>query len=399
MTGTTGSGPSWQEREADRLIRATLSLVGEPGDLRITEGVALVGPVELHRQIRDGTAADGLADDVRLRTAEADAPRALELAERTGTRFVVPWDPEWPRSLDALAWSGSAHERGGVPVGLWVRGPLRLDELGRSVAVVGSRSATTYGTGQAGALAHDLGRVGVPVVSGGAFGIDVAAHRGALAGRGRTVAVLACGVDRVYPQAHEHLLEHCAAEHLLVSETAPGLPPSRIRFLSRNRVIAALAVGTVVVEAALRSGALSTAHWATRTGRHLMGVPGPVSSPQSAGVHRLLRDGEAVLVTNAEDVLEVTGHAGEHLLPVPPSPQTVRDRLTPRQRQVLEALPRHHAARLAEIGRAAGVSTLGVTTALGTLVRRGLVEQDGPGFRLTGADADRLDETLLDSSA
>ena len=152
-----------------------------------------------------------------------------------------------------------------------------------AAAVVGSRSATTYGAGVAGDVAAHLAGHGVTVVSGAAYGIDVAAHRGALAARGPTLAVLACGVDRAYPAAHTTLLDYIAERGLVVSELPPGCSPTRLRFLSRNRVIAALAQGTVVVEAAVRSGALNTANWAARLNRVVMGVPGPVTSAPSGG--------------------------------------------------------------------------------------------------------------------
>src|SRR3954447_15859043 len=174
----------------------------------------------------------------------------------------------------------------------------------RSVAVVGSRSATTYGAAVAGDIAATLGAAGHTVVSGAAFGIDNAAHRGALAAQGPTVAVLACGVDRAYPAAHRPLLDYIAEVGVVVSEAAPGCAPTRIRFLARNRLIAAFGQGTVVVEAAIRSGALNTASWTTELRRVLMGVPGPVTSAPSAGVHQLVRSRDALLVTSGQEVLE-----------------------------------------------------------------------------------------------
>jgi DNA processing protein len=231
-------------------------------------------------------------------------------------------------------------------------------------------------------IAADAARAGVMTISGGAFGIDQAAHRGALAGGGTTVAVLACGLDRVYPRAHRELIDHIAATGAVVSELAPGRSPTRPRFLSRNRVIAALAVGTVVVEAALRSGALSTAHWATRVNRPLMGVPGPVTSAASEGVHALVRSGEATLVTGGRDVLELIGRPGEHLPEQPRGPERPRDRLHPRHRQVLEAVPVERAAASESIARAAGLGLVEVRGALETLAVRGLVEREVDGWRL-----------------
>ena len=163
----------------------------------------------------------------------------------------------------------------------------RLDELvDRSVAIVGSRASTAYGEHVAGELGHQLAERGWTVVSGGAFGIDAAAHRGALAAEAPTVAVLACGVDRPYPAAHGALLHRIAETGLLVSEWPPGAAPHRHRFLVRNRLIAALTRGTVVVEAAARSGAQATARRARKLGRQVLVVPGPVTSAMSVGLPR-----------------------------------------------------------------------------------------------------------------
>ena len=229
-------------------------------------------------------------------------------------------------------------------------------------------------------------RAGFTVVSGAAFGIDQAAHRGALAARGRTVAVLACGVDRAYPAAHRSLLDHLGEAHAVVSELAPGRSPTRVRFLSRNRVIAALTRGTVVVEAALRSGALSTAGWASRLHRPLMGVPGPVTAAQSEGVHQLIRRGAAALVTRGEEVLELVGTSGQHLVEAPRGPVLVRDRLSPRQTQVLDAVPVSRAAGADSIARTAGIGLLEVQSTLTSLLRLGLVERDEQGWRLRDAN-------------
>ena len=221
---------------------------------------------------------------------------------------------------------------------------------------MGSRSATTYGGSVAGEIAGALARESWTVVSGAAFGIDQAAHRGALASRGPTVAVLACGADRAYPSAHRSLIDYIADVGLVVSEAAPGCAPTRIRFLARNRLIAALARGTVVVEAAVRSGALNTASWAAGLGRAVMGVPGPVTSAPSAGVHQLIRARDAVLVTSGEEVLEVVGPMGSYALSDPREAEQPRDRLTPRERQVLDAVPLVQAVDSRKIARTAGIA-------------------------------------------
>ncbi|MFL6204943.1 MAG: DNA-processing protein DprA, partial [Acidimicrobiales bacterium] len=286
--------------------------------------------------------------------------------------------------LDDLAHAPCLHERGGVPIGLWVKGPARLGSLAPgSVAVVGSRSATTYGTSVAGEMGAELGQAGHTVVSGAAFGIDQAAHRGALAVEGPTVAVLACGVDRAYPAAHRQLLDYIAEVGLVVSEAAPGCAPTRIRFLARNRLIAALSRGTVVVEAAIRSGALNTANWAAGLSRALMGVPGPVTSAPSAGVHQLIRARGALLVTRGQEVLEAVAPVGEHTAPPLQEAPHARDLLTPEQRQVLDAVPVRRGAMAAKIAHTAGLAPHRVEDALATLHAAGLVEQAAGRWRLS----------------
>ncbi len=367
---------------ADRLARVALSAISEPGDPRLAALAAEIGATALHRHLVDERDLAGLHTDLASRLAAFDPERVLADAARQGVRFVTPADAEWPTQLDDLAEVPPIQERGGAPLGLWVRGPMRLDQLADAVAVVGSRSATTYGADVAAEIAAEVGSAGRCIVSGAAFGIDQAAHRGSIAAGGPTVAVLACGADRVYPSAHRQLLDHIAAEGAVVSETAPGGAPTRIRFLSRNRLIAALTQGTVVVEAAMRSGALNTANWASRLNRVLLGVPGPVSSAPSQGVHQLIRTGAATLVTSGAEVLEAVGTAGEHLLELPRGRELPRDRLSPRQRQVLDAVPVARGARADSIARAAGVGLVEVGSALIKLEEKGLVEVDDGGWRL-----------------
>jgi DNA processing protein len=371
----------------DRLARLALSQLGEPGDLRIAGLVAELGAVKLYEALLADRDPRGVRTDVATRLECVNPERDLDRAGRRGIRWIVPGDPEWPPALDDLAEGEPLQEMGGVPLGLWVRGPLRLDELVDPVAIVGCRSATTYGTDQAAELAAGLARAGSAVVSGAAFGIDQAAHRGALAGDGPTVAVLACGVDRAYPAAHQDLLDHLADHGAIVSELAPGCAPMRTRFLARNRVIAALGRGTVVVEAARRSGSLNTASWASRIHRPVMGVPGPVTSATSEGVHSLIRSGAATLVTRPADVLELVGAMGSHLTDEPSGPARRRDRLTRGQRQVLDAVPVASPAPTESIARTAGLGLVEVRAALGSLLRRELVLHGPRGWRLAdGAD-------------
>jgi len=372
-------------RDDDRLARVTLSVVGEPGQARLLDLAAELGPATLLQRLREQSDLGDLFTAVSGRLAEVDPERELEQAERQGIRFVIPTDPEWPAHLDDLGAAGTLQERGGVPVGLWVKGPLRLTDLAGSVAVVGSRSSTSYGERVAGEIAAVVGLGGRATVSGGAFGIDYASHRGAVSTGSPTVAVLACGADRVYPAAHREMLSYLGREHAVVSEAPLGAAPHRVRFLARNRLIAALTRGTVVVEAAARSGALNTANWAQRLNRPVMGIPGPVTSACSVGVHHLIRSGAAMLVTGGDDVLELVAEAGEHLVPDPRGPEEPRDALRVRDRQVLDAVPVAAGAPLSSIARVAGLGVDEVRGILGRLDEQGFVEVDGAGWRLGAA--------------
>jgi DNA processing protein len=377
----TVGDPEWR-------ARLLLSLIGEPGDPRLTGLVEELGAVEVLAALRHRSEHGELRESLteRLRVARPDD--VIAAAARRGIRFVTPASEEWPAGLADLASSPVLHERGGVPIGLWLRGPLRLDEAtGRAVAVVGSRSATTYGARVAGDLAATVAEAGHGVISGAAFGIDQAAHRGALAVDGPTVAVLACGVDRAYPAAHTDLLAHIAEVGLVVSEAAPGFAPMRVRFLARNRLIAALAGGTVVVEAAVRSGALNTANWAAGLSRTLMGVPGPVTSASSQGVHQLIRARNALLVTDGAEVLEAVAEAGTHTMAPAQAEPGPRDRLTAGQRQVLDAVPVATGAGAASIARTAGLPEAAVRTALAELASVGLVMHGAGRWRLAGEQA------------
>lgn len=315
-------------------------------------------------------------DGWRRRAADAEPRRDLDAIAHHGGRFVIPGDTEWPRQLDDL---GDAR-----PIGLWIRGPADLRSWAlRSVAVVGARACTPYGAHIATTLASDLAERGWVVVSGAAFGIDGAAHRGALAAHGATVAVLACGVDTPYPRGHAGLLGRIAEQGLVIGELPPGSHPTPSRFILRNRVIAALTRGTVVVEAEYRSGSLATARHAQRLGRHTMGVPGAVTSGLSAGVHELLR-GHATLVTDAAEVVELVGDMGE-LAPARRGPVLPRDLLAPATARVLEALPARRPTPVAEIAGRAGTTPDDTLARLYELHSLGYVERQGEDWRLTNS--------------
>ncbi|WP_203335313.1 DNA-processing protein DprA [Nocardioides limicola] len=369
----------------DRLARLALTLLTEPGDPRLSDLVEEIGAAEVRDHLLAERDLNGVRSDIATRLDDIDPARVLREATERGMRFLIPGDAEWPTQLDDLHHAEPVFDRGGPPLGLWVRGPLDLRALALSVAVVGARSCTSYGDELAAQMSAEVAQGGVAVVSGAAFGIDRAAHRGALAGDGHTVAVLACGVDRAYPAAHRDLLDHLARHHAVVSEAAPGWSPTRIRFLSRNRLIAALSGGTVVVEAAVRSGSLSTANWASRLGRQVMAVPGPVTSAQSEGVHELLRAGGATVVSRAAHILEAVGGVGEHLLEAPRAPTRPRDRLPIRDQQVLDAVPVSHPAAAASVARTAGVALTEVQHILDRLDQAGLVVRLDSGWRLAAA--------------
>lgn len=267
-----------------RLIRAALS--SKADDEKLLRRTAIQGVVGSSEEIALGESI--------LASLPSDA------------RFVIPGDSEWPQQLNDLA---------APPLGLYVRGDADLRMLAlSSIAIVGSRAATSYGLRVAADFAADLAERGWPIVSGAAFGIDAAAHRGALAVGGLTAAVLANGVDEAYPRAHTDLIRRITENGVVISEVPPGSHPTRARFLTRNRLIAALTRGTLVVEAAQRSGSLRTAAQAEELMRVVMATPGPIDSAASAGVHQWIAQRRAELVTSAAEVIELVGSLEQVLL-------------------------------------------------------------------------------------
>lgn len=390
----------------ERRARAALSRVFEPGCDAVAATVRELGAVEVWERLREGSDVPGLRPSLlagaRGRARACDPDGDLARAAACGARLVVPGDGEWPEHR--LWWwrdpdrPGPPRQGAGEPDGLrrdespplslWVRGRHELAAATeRSVAVVGARAATPYGTHVATELGFGLADRGWSVVSGGAYGIDGAAHSGALsAGRAPTVAVLACGVDVAYPRGHDRLLGRVAEQGLVVSEVPPGAMATRLRFLVRNRLIAGLTTSTVVVEAARRSGSLSTARLAAALTRPVLAVPGPVTSAASAGTHGLLRDG-ALLVTCVTDVLSSCGAVGEVADADRSGPRDPRDGLSTAVRRVLDAVPVRRAAGVSSIATVAGVSPLVVQQVLPPLLVAGLVERQPDGWRLTALGA------------
>jgi DNA processing protein len=369
--------------DRERFGRIALSVVAEPGDLTLGALLRTSSPAEVFaavcgNRVPQTAGVPGAARAIERWAARLGAvPTDSKLAgwERQGMRILCPGDPEWPTQLDVL---GDAR-----PLMLWLRGSadLRFACL-RSVSVVGARAATGYGTHVATEMAAVLAERGFCVISGGAYGIDACAHRGALSAGGVTVAVLASGVSYGYPQGHQELFAAIAGQGVVVSEWPPDRAPTKPGFLIRNRVIAALSCGTVVVEAALRSGALSTARHARDLGRPLMAVPGPVTSAQSEGCHEIIREWNAVCVTRAQDVIENVSPAGEGLAGRRRGPVFPRDSLDEPATAVLEAVPASAGAGPAAIAVAAGVDLDTAIRCLGALAAAGFVERCPKGWRV-----------------
>lgn len=399
-----------------RLARAGLARLMEPNDLTGTALVAVAGPVEAYRLVAHSTGkapateqqavADLLGGEAASRGAHrldaglerwrprvdlAGPARDLATIRRFGGDLLVPEDSAWPQQLDDLGL--------GAPLCLWWRGAAGIDQLPppqTMLSVVGSRDATDYGRHVTYELVADLCQRGITIVSGGAYGIDARAHEAALnaerataraIGAPSTVAIMAGGLDRFYPAGNDGLLRRVEATGLLLAEVPPGTAPTRWRFLQRNRMLAALCGATLVVEARWRSGALTTARRASEIGREVGAVPGSVFSSNSAGCHRLLREGSAIPVTDAAEALELLG-AAPAATTMPPDPGRKdpgaardHDGLDIQDLLLLDALPVRQAAPPDKL---ATVSGLGIGAVLGGLSRlqaRGLAEQGAGGWR------------------
>lgn len=312
------------------------------------------------------------------RLGRVDVLATLDAARAVGARLVVPGTASWPGAVDDLG----PH----APVVLWTRSGRRGREP--ALAVVGSRANTVAGAEATAEIASAAADAGCTVVSGGAYGIDATAHRVAVAAGAPTVAVLAGGIDQLYPTGNVELLRNVARQGTLVAESPPGTRPTRWRFLARNRLIAALGAATVVVEAGARSGALNTAHHAAQLGRPVFAVPGAFSSSASVGCHRLVAQGRAQIVVGPGDPVDAvlgahgrsvrgrsTRHGGEPLGDEPlgggrQDPEVVR---------VLDALGRR-ALGEQEIAVRSGMSTGAVVDALALAELQGLVQHTVGGW-------------------
>lgn len=388
LTGHIPDEHTWEHGEPDTQLSEFLNSVGAPAEgesALFSSANGYYTPGE-HQMSRDkfgkALATRRLRWNRRLeRTLNAEA----HMAATCGAWLVTPADPLWPPQLNDL---GPAR-----PYGLWCRGDSRhlLDVASApSVALVGSRDPSIYGTEATTHLAAELARRGYTVISGGAMGIDIAAHRAALTQQGSdlpTIAFMAGGLDRLYPAQNSDALNMIVDRGLIMSEVSVGNTPTRWRFLERNRLIAALARHTIVVEARWRSGALNTARHAMEIGRTLWAVPGQINSPNSVGTNRLLRDGLAQTLTEAADILEYDAAAGFELGTEHESEwdraasSSTLDELTERQGRVWDDLSPRSYRGVDEIAAALGLSARDVMADLFHLGRCGLAESSGTSWR------------------
>lgn len=363
----------------ERRARTLLARLAEPYDEKVKALVAEFGVLDLvGYALADGRTPDGTG--LQRLTARTDRALAADddaIARTLGARLLVPGDAEWPDPVDQLE---------APPWCLWAYGPVHLDEaVRRSVAVVGARASTAYGDHVTHRLCTGLAEAGFTIISGAAFGIDAAAHRAVLAVDGCTVGVLAGGVDVPYPRANAELIQRIGATGVLVSETPPGGAPARMRFLARNRIIAALSAGTVVVEAGLRSGARSTIKHARELGRHVMAVPGSVESVMSQGAHAEIRMG-AELVTDAAEVAELVGAIGDDLAPPKHGPRRCEDGMDDELRRLWQWLRPRSSSTVDELMVRSGLSLTETLSGLRALERDGFAEELLDGWqRRTGA--------------
>ena len=388
LTGHIPDEHTWEHGEPDTQLSEFLNSVGAPAEgesALFSSANGYYTPGE-HQMSRDkfgkALATRRLRWNRRMeRTLNAEA----HMAATCGAWLVTPADPLWPPQLNDL---GPAR-----PYGLWCRGDSRhlLDVASApSVALVGSRDPSIYGTEATTHLAAELARRGYTVISGGAMGIDIAAHRAALTQQGSdlpTIAFMAGGLDRLYPAQNSDALNMIVDRGLIMSEVSVGNTPTRWRFLERNRLIAALARHTIVVEARWRSGALNTARHAMEIGRTLWAVPGQINSPNSVGTNRLLRDGLAQTLTEAADILEYDAAAGFELGTEHESEwdqaasSSTLDELTERQGRVWDDLSQRSYRGVDEIAAALGLSARDVMADLFHLERCGLAESSGTSWR------------------
>ena len=280
---------------SEKAARLELFAAIEGGSTFWTSEIASQGVIQTLHSIKDGFYRSSKGEKTLSQIHPGGADELVTLIDNAGGSFLTPEDLGWPTQLNDLA---------AMPIGLIVKG--RVECLSqRSIAIVGTRNPTPYGARIASDFAAGFVDREWLIVSGGAYGIDTHAHKGALIAEGVTIAVIASGIDINYPAGNERLFSEIAELGAIVSEVMPGTPAFPSRFLTRNRIIAALSKSTLVVEAAFRSGSLRTARDAAELLRPVMAIPGPINSPTSEGTHRLIGERAAEIVTSVADAIEL----------------------------------------------------------------------------------------------
>jgi len=398
------SSPGDLDRDAieNRFARATWSGLAEPGDRLAGRAIQQLGPARALTAVVEHwdtarfaaeLSADGdpVAEDDMRQAIERWLPRlksdsaliALRQAARFGAQLLTRDDALWPTRLNDLEWH--------APAALWVRGTdAALAGIVDGIALVGARAATGYGEHVTMEASAGLVDRGYTIISGAAYGIDGMAHRAALASQGLTAAFLAGGVDRFYPSGHDSLLTRIVENGAVISELPCGSPPTKWRFLQRNRLIAAASMATIVLEAGWRSGSLNTAGHAATLGRPLGAVPGPVTSAASAGCHRLIRDYDAVCVANPDQMAELAPL--DHETGVSAGPESTADADASRNTEttrLFDALSTRSSRTAHDIAARSGLALSTVRAQLGMLELDGRVSETERGWKCSASAPER----------
>lgn len=364
---------------------ATWSLICEPGDTIAGFLRTQLGSVEALVQVVCGASSKALLDllpideftnqnlEVTLsrslevwrgRARQADVFQSLQLLRALGGKLVTPKSKYWPEQLDDLG--------NGTPAALWALGDIySLNATQSSVSVVGSRIISQYGKQATKDIVTALVKRDKAIVSGGAIGVDALAHEHSLVLGSKTVAVMAGGLDRLYPRQNQELFQQIQKSGLLISEVAPGVSPTKWRFLQRNRLIAALSQATIVIEAGVRSGTINTVHHANDIGRPVGAIPGPIHSVRSAGCHELIKAGKAQLISTPMDIADLIGETNYFEQPI--------KSLSAWEIRALDSIG-NTVSSIDEIARIGGLARFEAELALAKLAKQGLVTLTSNGW-------------------